>query len=411
MVSHHEVARDTAEAGLMRLVRALAMILPSIALGQVLVNSHDYRQPAAAIVIWLAVLGAGAWLVPRLRAGGLSGGGLNAGGLNAGETAAAIAIAVVAVASIGAERRAHSAPGSVDLAVLGTIWLLALVVMSRPPRVWIPAALLVYVVQGVVLIHDGGLNPLSLSQLAAAGYIVAAFLIAFAVLRPTLALRVSMAARQASLANRSAAERAAAAAILQERQRRLTVLEKEALPLLRAIADGTLNAAEEGVRQECARHATALRDSLTGGLTGGKGGELLTALEPALRAAADRKMPMTVQVIGDPGTPQPPVARALLAVVEAVTSALPPHQVVLTVLASSEDGEPGQPSEPGKPGDDIELYLTFSAPLLTAPPDLTRSGLDVPASARWQARVSTTEPGGGCLEVSWRKDDRKGSGA
>jgi hypothetical protein len=242
VVSHHEVARDTAEAGLMRLVRALSIVMPSVALVQVLVSPRDYRQPAAAIVVWLAVLGAGAWLVPRLRAGGLS-----AGGLSAGETVAAIAIAVAAVASIGAEHRAHGNPESVNLAILGTIWLLALVVMSQSARVWIPAALLVYTVRGAFLIRDGGLNSPGLSELAAAGYIVAAVLIAFAVLRLTLYLRVSMAARQTSLASRTAAERAAAAAIQEERQRRLAVLEREALPLLRGIADGTLDPADAGV--------------------------------------------------------------------------------------------------------------------------------------------------------------------
>lgn len=385
-MSHHEVARDTAEAGLTRLVRTLAIVMPSVALVQVLVNPTDYRQPVVAIALWLAVLGAGAWLVPRLREGGLG----------TAETAAAIAITVAAVASIGAVHRAHGAPGSVDLAVLGTIWLLTLVVMSHPARVWVPAALLVYAVQSAVLIRDGGLNPLSLSQLAAAGYIVAAVLTAFAVLRPTLDLRIDMAARQASLASRSAAERAAAAAISQERQRRLAVLEREALPLLRGIADGTLDPIEERVREECARHAMVLRHSLTGGTPGG--GELLAGLGPALRAAADREIPTTVQVIGDPGTPQPPAARALLAVVDAVISALPPQQLILTVLAS---------------GDDVELYLTFStasdwpgptAAALGTTPDLTRFGLDVPTSACWHTDVSTTETGEGCLEVSWRKE-------
>ena len=93
-----------------------------------------------------------------------------------------------------------------------------------------------------LLIRGEGLNRLSLSELEAAGYIIAAILIAFAALRPTLAVHVSLAARRASLASRSAAERAAAAAIGQERQSRLAVLEKEALPLLRGIADGTLDA-------------------------------------------------------------------------------------------------------------------------------------------------------------------------
>ena len=375
MVSHHTVARDTAEVGLMRLVKALAVILPSVALVQVLANPGDYRQPAAAILIWLTVLGAGAWLVPRLRAGGLA----------ASETAAAILIEVAAVAAIGAAHRAHGGSGSVDLAILGTVWLLVLVVMSHPARVWIPAALLVFAVHGALLIHDGGLNSLSLSELGAAGYIIAAVLIAFAALRPTLDMHVSMAARQASLASRSAAERAAAAAIQQERQSRLAVLEREALPLLRGIADGTLDPAEREVREECARHAAVLRHSLS---SADPGGELVAGLEQVLRASAAREWPVPVQVIGDPGTPQQPVAQAALAAVAAVVNALPPHQVLLTVLAS---------------GDDVELYLTFSAPL-RSPPDLTRFGLDVPASARWQASLSTMETGEGCLEIAWRKD-------
>lgn len=376
MVSHHKVARDTVEVGMMRFVRTIAVILPSLALVQTLANSRDYRQPAVAVVIWLAVLGAGAWLVPRLRTGGLA----------AGEAAAAILIAVAAVAAIGAVHRAHSAPGSVDLAILGTIWLLVLVVMSCSARIWIPAALLVFAVHGALLICDGGLNPLGLSKLGAAGYITTAILITFAALRPTLAMHVGMAARQASLASRSAAERAAAAAIQQERQSRLAVLEKEALPLLRGIADGTLDPTKASVREKCARHAAVLRHSLTEGAQGV--GELVAGLEPVLRAAAARGLPVTVQVIGDPGAPQPPIARAVLATMDAVISELPPHRVMLTVLAS---------------GDDVELYLTFGTPLRAAP-DLTRFGLDLPAAARWHASVSGTETGGGCLEVSWRKD-------
>jgi hypothetical protein len=376
VLSHQQVARDTVEIGLMRLIRGLAVVMPSVALVQVLANPHDYRYPAVALVVWLAVAGAGGWLVPRLRAGGL----------DAGETAAAIAITVAAVAATGVAHRAHGAPGSVDLAILGTIWLLVLVVMSHSARVWVPAALLVCAVQGSLLIRDGGLNPLSLSQLAAAGYITAAVLIAFAVLRPALDVHVSMAARQASLASRSAAERAAATAIQHERQGRLAVLEKEALPLLRGIADGTLDPAEQGVREECARHAAVLRQSLADGTP--DGGELVAGLEPVLQAAAARQLPVAVQVIGDPGIPRPPVARAVVAVVDAVIGVLPPHQVMLTLLAS---------------GDDVELYLTFSAPL-RAVPDLTPFGRHLPASARWHAYLSTTEADRGCLEVSWRKD-------
>jgi hypothetical protein len=375
VVSPQKVAWDTVEAGLTSLLRALALVLPSLALLQVLVNARDYRQPVVAVGVWLAVLGAGAWLVPRSRTGRLT----------TGETAAAIAIAVVAVAAIGAAHQAHSDPGNVNLAVLGTVWLLALVVMSHPAWVWIPVALLVFAVDGVLVFREQGLNRLSLSQLGAAGYIIAAILIAFAALRPTLDMHVTMAVRQAALASRAAAERAAAAAIKQERRGRLAVLEEEALPLLRGIADGTLDPADAGVREQCARHAGVLRDALS---DDAPGGELMVRLRSALRAAGTRGRPVTVQLIGDPGTPPPVVAHAALAAVDAVLSALPPDQAVLTVLAAE---------------DDVELYLTFDGPL-RAVPDLTRFGRPVPAAARWRATLSTTEAGGGFLEVGWRKD-------
>jgi hypothetical protein len=375
MVSPQQAAWDTVEAGLTSLLRALALVLPSLALLQVLANARDYSQPVVAVLVWLAVLGAGTWLVPRSRAGRLT----------TGETAAAIAIAVGAVAAIGAVHRAHSDPGNVNLAVLGTVWLLALVVMSHSARVWIPVALLVFAVEGALVFREQGLNRLSLSQLGAAGYIIAAILIAFAALRPTLDTHVTMAVRQAALASRAAAERAAAAAIKQERRGRLAVLEEEALPLLRGIADGTLAPADPGVREQCARHAAVLRDALT---ERAPGGEVLATLQPTLRAAGARGLPVTVQFIGDPGTPPPAVARAVLATVDAVLGELPPHQAALTVLTT---------------GDDIELYLIFSAPL-RATPDLTRVGNDVPAAARWHASLNVTETGEGFLEVSWRKD-------
>lgn len=379
MVSAHEVARDTAEIGLTRLVGTLAVILPSLALVQVLANSRDYQQPVAASMVWLAVLGAGAWLMRRPLVGGLA----------ARETAAAVALALAAVTATGAAHRPHADPGSVDLAVLGTAWLLILIAVNHSARVWVPVALLVFAVQGAMLIREHGLNLLSLSQLGAAGYIIATILTAFTALRPTLDLHADLAARRASVASRSAARRAAADSIRQERRNRLATLEKEALPLLRGIADGTLDPAAEDVRERCARHAAALRQALTEGVPSGG---LAASLEQALRASGARGLPVTVQLIGDPGTPPPPVARAVLATVDAVLSALPPHQVVLTVLAAD---------------DDTELYLTFDAPLRAAP-DLARFGLDVPAAARWRAILHTTETGGGFLEASWRKDSAVG---
>jgi hypothetical protein len=384
VVSYQKAARDTVEIGLARMVGILSVVLPSIALAQVLANSGQYRQPAVAIAAWLTVLASAAWLVPRMRTGSLA----------AGETAAAIVIATVAVAAVGVAHGSHggqvtvspSGPGTVDLGILGTVWLLIIVVLSRPARAWVPGALLVLVVHGAFLLRDQGLNATSLSQLMASGYIMAAVLIAFAAVRPALATQASMAARRASLASRSTAERAAAAAIQQERRGRLAVLEREALPLLRAIANGTLDPATDEVQQQCAQHAAVLRHSLSSREP--EAGALPAMLEPALVAARERGLLVTVQLIGEPGAPEPQVADAALAAVGAALSALPPHQVILTMLAS---------------GDGVELYLTFGEPLREVP-DVARCGQGLPAAAHWHAAVVRTETGTGYLEVSWRKD-------
>jgi hypothetical protein len=379
VVSHHAVARETAETGLMRAVGAMAVLMPTVALIEVLADSGNYRQPVAALAVWLGVIGVAAWLMPRLRRGGLS----------VGETVAAISIALVAVVVVAASRRPHAAPGSVDLAILGTSGLLILVVMSRSARVWIPAGLLVFTAHGVAIIGDGGLDPLSLSKVEAGGYILAVILIAFSAVRPTLAVRASLAARQAALASRSAAERAGMAAIQQERQDRLAVLEREALPLLRAVADGTLDPSSGRVAEQSALHVAILRDSLAGRAPGP--GELADTLAPLLRATRQRGLPVTEQVIGDPGIPPPRAARAILAMLDAVLNELPARQVILTVLASD---------------DDVEFYLTFDAPLRSVP-DLARFQPNLPAAAQWHAALVATEAGGaggGSLEIRWRKD-------
>jgi hypothetical protein len=257
-----------------------------------------------------------------------------------------------------------------------------------------PAALTVYGAHSALLIRAEGVNGLAMSELEAAGYICAAFLIAAAVLRPTIAVHVSLGARRASLASRSAAELAAATAIGQERRSRLAVLETEALPLLRGIADGTLDATSSDVRERCARHAAVLRHSLTEGAAGAGdlAGDLAGVLEPVLQAARERGLLVTVQLVGDPGPAPPRLARAVLAAVGAVLESLPPQPVTLTVLGV---------------GDDVELYLAFERAPSPGGLDLARlpQEHELPPSAQWQATVNAAEPdGGGYLEVRWRKD-------
>jgi hypothetical protein len=335
VVSHHEVVRDTAESGVARMITAMALVMPAVGLLQTLANLGDYRQPGVAVAVWAALLAAAAWLLPRSRPDGLT----------ARDAVLAVLIAAVAVTAIGWEHRPHHGSGSVDLAILGTAWLLALVALSQPAWAWIPAALTVFTLHAVLVVEAVGADPPSLVQLEAGGYILVAILVAFAALRPAVTLHTRMSARRAALAGRSDAERAAAAAVLADRRSRLARLELEALPLLRGIAEGRLDPADAGVRERCARHAAALRHSLTGRAPAAGG--LVAALEPALRAAAARGLLVSVQVIGDPGPPPPDVARAVLAEVEAALGSLPPHQVMLTVIAT---------------GEEAELYLTFSEP-------------------------------------------------
>jgi hypothetical protein len=375
VVSHQEAVRDATEPGLRRVLGAMAAILPFAALIQALANLHDNRQPAVAVAVWLAVFAAAAWLVPRMGTGGLTG----------GESAAAVIIAVAAVAAIGWDHHPRHGSETVDLAILGTVWLLVLVALSRPARVWIPAALAVFAVHAALLIRSAGASQLSLAKLEVAGYILAAVLIGFAAIRPSLAMHTHITARRAALASRSEAERAAAAAVQQDRRSRLALLEMEALPLLRGIADGSLDPADDGVRERCARHAAVLRRSLTepAPIAGG----LVAGLQPVLEAASARGLPVDVQMIGDPAIPAPEVARAVLLATGAVIGALPPHPVMLTVLAS---------------GGDVELYVTFTEPL-RAVPDVAQFGRDVPAAARWRATLTAEETGTGCLEISWRK--------
>ncbi|HUY49553.1 MAG TPA: hypothetical protein VMV92_28150 [Streptosporangiaceae bacterium] len=374
MVSREGLVWDVTESAAPRFVGVLAVIFSTGLLVQALVIPSDYRQPLVPVAVWLGMLVAAAWLVPRARSGHFNG----------AEAAVAVAVAVAAVASVGWDQRAHAIAGPVDWTILGTIWLLALVALSRPAWTWMSGGTLVLAVNAIFVLRVLGVTPLGLARLAAAAYSMVVILAVFAVLRPILRTQVEMAVRRTELASRSAAERAAVAAIQEDRRGRFALLEVEVLPLLRGIADGTLDPADSAVREKCAQLAVTLRRSLMHRTE--HGGGLLGALEPALNAATARGLAVEVQVVGDPGCPTPEVAEATLAAVDGVLRALPPHPVTLTVLAS---------------GNDAELYLTFDRPLHDTDGATTLSHA-VPATARWRATVDLDETGAGCLEVRWR---------
>ncbi|HEY1642804.1 MAG TPA: hypothetical protein VGG35_19085 [Streptosporangiaceae bacterium] len=374
MVSRAAVVSDAYDSELPRMAAMLAAVWQITLLIQVVAYLPDYRQPAVVTGVWLGMLAAAAWLVPQARAGGLT----------SWQAAAAVAVAVVAVAVVGWERQAH---GSVDWSVVGTGWLLALVALSRPTRAWITGALLVFTAHAVFAVRLLGTTSLSLARLAATAYTLVVILVIFGALRPALLAYARLAARRAALLSRSAAEGAAAAAVRADRRARLALLEAEALPLLRGIAEERLDIADATVRERCARHAAALRRALSDRPAAGG---LLARLEPALAAARSRGVAAEVQVIGDPDPVPPAVAAATVAAVDRLLGVLAPQPVLLTMLAS---------------GDDVELYMAFDRPPAGLPEgadvaDLARA---VPEAARWSAAVDAGQDGASCLEIRWRK--------
>ena len=374
MVSRDGLVQQTYSAGLPRMGAGVALVWQFAILIQVLAYRNDFRQPAVPVLVWLGLLGAAAWLLPRARGRPLG----------RADAALAIAVAVAAVAVVGWERRLH-ASGAVDWSVAGTGWLLALVALSRPAWEWITGALVVFVAHAAVAYRVLGVTPLGQARLAVTGYTLLVILAGFAALRPAIRAQARVAARRATLASQTAAERAAATAIEQDRRRRLDVLEDDVLPLLRGIADGTFDPADPAVQRRCGQRADALRRALAD--RSEPDGGLLAGLAPALNAAHDRGLLVEVQVIGDPGIPAPEVAGATQAAISGVVDALPPHPVVLTVLASE---------------DEVELYLTFEHPP-PGPVDVAGLRRLVPATADWRATMDVGGEGGGFLAVRWRK--------
>ena len=373
-VTREGMVAEAAESAVPRLVIALAVILPTGLLLQALVNHAEYRQPLVPVVVWLGMLAAAVWLVPRAYAHRLS----------TADAVAAIAIAVVVVTAIGLDRTPHVTAGTVDWTILGVMWLLAILALSSPARVWVPGSAVVLAVHTVFVLRLLGVNPLGLAQVAGSAYVMAVILAVFAALRPTLRTHAKMATRRAELGSLSAAERAAGAAIHEDRRARLALLELEALPLLRGIAEGTLDPADPAVRRRCDQHAETLRRALAD--RSQQAGGLLARLEPALSAARARDVQVEVQVIGDPGRPNEDVAQATVATVDGVLRTLPPQPVTLTILRA---------------GDEVELYLIFErAPRGSY--DVTGPADTVPAAAAWRAAVEAGESGRGCLEVRWR---------
>jgi signal transduction histidine kinase len=376
VASQGRLVHGAYESELPRVLGVVAALWQLAFLIQVLGYLHEYREPLVPLAVWAAVSAAAFWVIPRTRSGDLTG----------RASACAMALVVVAVSLDGWAARMPGSAGSVDWSIFGTSWLIALVAVSRPAWEWACGALLTLAAHLGFSANLFVTPALGLSKLTASAHTLAVIGIIFAAIRPTLRAQARIAVRRAALASQSAAKADAVAAIREDRRVRLALLEAEALPLLHAIAAGTLEPADSAVRDRCVRLATTFRQSLMEGFRRAEQG-LVAELEPALRAAGARGLLVDVQTIGDHGAPGPEVSAAALAAIDGFLVALPPQPVTLTVLASA---------------DDVVLYLTFIQPPRGAP-DAALAGQSVPPSAQWHAGIDMDDSGAGCLEVSWRK--------
>ena len=230
--------------------------------------------------------------------------------------------------AIGLDRRVHGAAGATGLDDSGH-GLAARPGRAQPvrPGCGCPGRRWSSRAHAFFVVHLLGATPLGLARLAASGYAM--------VVHPGRLRRAA-----ADLAHPRRRWRCAAPRWPAGRRRnaprpprstrtgadRLALLEVEALPLLRGIADGTLDPADPRGPAEV-RPSTPRRCGGALVRPDRPGGGLLAGLEPALRAARARGLPVEVQVVGDPGQPGREVAQATLAAVDAVLRALPPQPV------------------------------------------------------------------------------------
>ena len=157
MVNRDGVVAAAYESELPRVLGMLAAIWQLTLLLQMLGYLREYREPAVPVLVWLGLVAAAVWLVPRTRAGDLTG----------REAVFAIAIAITAVSLCGWADRVPGAVGSVEWSVFGTSWLLAVVAVSRPAWEWVSGALAVFGAHFVFSGHVLGTVALSLIIFAA----------------------------------------------------------------------------------------------------------------------------------------------------------------------------------------------------------------------------------------------------
>jgi hypothetical protein len=211
---------------------------------------------------------------------------------------------------------------------------MALVVVSRPLREWLPACLAAGALMLALPIAAAGADPLVLTRAGTYTYIMFTGTVILAVLGLVWSGGAEAVARAAEADARLGARQEAAAAIRRDRARGLRQIERTLLPLLRSIAAGELDPRDPQVRQRCAHQAAVLRRRLGDGETPGS----LGTIEQALEAAEDRGVDVEVQVAGDFRHTPAGLREEIAGWVRAALDGLRSGRATLTALCSEGSG-------------------------------------------------------------------------
>jgi hypothetical protein len=362
--------RQDYAAGLRRTVSIVVAGVQLLLLLPLAASWHRYPAPSLAMAMWLVLAATAtpaAWVLWR-RA------------LYRREAAAVVLVAIAGAVAMGFGTRPEDVTRTVNwFGVDAVPVLLTVVASSRPVREWVPAALLTNAVVLSVGVGRAGTDPVVLIQLFAASYGVWTILIQVATMGPVLRSTAETTTRAAEAEAELAARREAAGAVSRDRQRRHQHLDKEILPLLRGIAEGTADPRTDVVRQACATQAALLRRRLGTSLRPGR----LGRLEAVVEAAEACGVAVEVQLAGDL-TDAPTAVRAeIIDTVDEALDAAPGGPALLTVLSSDTGGS---------------VYVSFPAAGMTGAPFVPVPG---GGTRLTEVRADVTD-GHACLEVHWR---------
>jgi signal transduction histidine kinase len=296
-------------------------------------------EPVASVLLWVVMAAGAASLVVITRHRPLDG----------REALMALAFTILVILTGAAMASGDEVIRIYDWAgtIAPTVLLLPITV-SRPTRQWALAVAVIVGVELVVGLLRLGSQPLEIVRLLGLFYGVSTIQLLATVAGPVLRATAQTTTAAAAMDAELGAIQDAAAAVRRDRARRLARLNRDVLPLLRAVAEGDADPREEPVRRLCASRARALRRMLVGG-TGGPAGPL-TELETAIDAAEARGALVVLQVAGELTTVATEVRDELVDLLSETLRVAPPGRVTVTLMC---DGGAGYISYPATGPDGV----------------------------------------------------------